>query len=142
MLHVINTNDLCTAHLILLPFLFLFPVTFPLLFHLPLSFQIPVTFPDTAPEIAIPELDGKTAKMFRCTACSLDTFFNDTAVCVRSPCHCKVYWSGSIKMSCHLMIGVLLCVGWAYMCTHSTYVYVCVSMTLYVSVCMCIHNIS
>ena len=35
-------------------------------------------------------------------------------------------------MSCHLMIGVLLCVGWAYMCTHSMYVYVCVSMMLYV----------
>ena len=37
-----------------------------------------------------------------------------------------------ILMSCHLMIGVLLCVGWAYMCTHSMYVYVCVSMVLYV----------
>ena len=36
-----------------------------------------------------------------------------------------------ILMSCHLMIGVLLCVGWAYMCTHSMYVYVCVSMMLY-----------
>jgi len=28
-------------------------------------FQIPVTFPTTAPEIALPELDGKTAKMYR-----------------------------------------------------------------------------
>ena len=37
----------------LLPSTFLFP------------FQIPVTFPDTAPEIALPELEGKTAKMFR-----------------------------------------------------------------------------
>nr|CAD7410122.1 unnamed protein product [Timema poppensis] len=27
--------------------------------------QIPVTYPTTAPEIALPELDGKTAKMFR-----------------------------------------------------------------------------
>jgi ufm1-conjugating enzyme 1 len=27
--------------------------------------QIPVTYPGTAPEIALPELDGKTAKMFR-----------------------------------------------------------------------------
>ncbi|KAF1540120.1 Ubiquitin-fold modifier-conjugating enzyme 1, partial [Eudyptes schlegeli] len=26
---------------------------------------IPVTYPSTAPEIAIPELDGKTAKMYR-----------------------------------------------------------------------------
>ena len=37
-----------------------------------------------------------------------------------------------VLMSCHPVIGVLLCVGWACMCTHSTYVYVCVSMTLYV----------
>ena len=29
------------------------------------SGQIPVTYPTTAPEIAIPELDGKTAKMYR-----------------------------------------------------------------------------
>ncbi len=36
-----------------------------------------------------------------------------------------------ILMSCHLMIGVLLCVSWAYMCTHIMYVYVCVSMMLY-----------
>ena len=27
--------------------------------------QMPVTYPATAPEIAIPELDGKTAKMYR-----------------------------------------------------------------------------
>ncbi|XP_074794226.1 ubiquitin-fold modifier-conjugating enzyme 1 isoform X2 [Natator depressus] len=30
-----------------------------------LEFDIPVTYPSTAPEIAIPELDGKTAKMYR-----------------------------------------------------------------------------
>ncbi|XP_073422991.1 ubiquitin-fold modifier-conjugating enzyme 1 isoform X1 [Dendrobates tinctorius] len=29
------------------------------------EFDIPVTYPATAPEIAIPELDGKTAKMYR-----------------------------------------------------------------------------
>ena len=29
------------------------------------SKQIPVTYPATAPEIALPELDGKTAKMYR-----------------------------------------------------------------------------
>lgn len=29
------------------------------------EFDIPVTYPGTAPEIAIPELDGKTAKMYR-----------------------------------------------------------------------------
>uniref|UniRef100_A0A8C1IR56 Ubiquitin-fold modifier-conjugating enzyme 1 n=1 Tax=Cyprinus carpio TaxID=7962 RepID=A0A8C1IR56_CYPCA len=28
-------------------------------------FSIPVTYPATAPEVAIPELDGKTAKMYR-----------------------------------------------------------------------------
>ena len=27
--------------------------------------QLPVTYPETAPEIALPELDGKTAKMYR-----------------------------------------------------------------------------
>ena len=43
-------------------------------------------------------------------------------------------------MSCHQVIGVLLCVGWACMCTLSMYVYVCVSMTLYVCVRMCVHN--
>ncbi len=31
--------------------------------------QIPVTYPATAPEIALPELDGKTAKMFRYVNC-------------------------------------------------------------------------
>ncbi|NXH12720.1 UFC1 enzyme, partial [Bucco capensis] len=30
-----------------------------------IEFEIPVTYPSTAPEIAIPELDGKTAKMYR-----------------------------------------------------------------------------
>ncbi|KAI4502800.1 hypothetical protein M0802_001844 [Mischocyttarus mexicanus] len=29
------------------------------------EFDIPVTYPTTAPEIALPELDGKTAKMYR-----------------------------------------------------------------------------
>ena len=27
--------------------------------------QIPVTYPTTAPELSLPELDGKTAKMYR-----------------------------------------------------------------------------
>ncbi|XP_012280982.1 ubiquitin-fold modifier-conjugating enzyme 1 isoform X2 [Orussus abietinus] len=30
-----------------------------------IEFDIPVTYPVTAPEIALPELDGKTAKMYR-----------------------------------------------------------------------------
>mmetsp|Transcript_29875 Transcript_29875/g.75177 ORF Transcript_29875/g.75177 Transcript_29875/m.75177 type:complete len:161 (-) Transcript_29875:138-620(-) len=29
------------------------------------EFELPVTYPTTAPEIMIPELDGKTAKMYR-----------------------------------------------------------------------------
>ncbi len=29
------------------------------------QFDIPATYPDTAPEIEIPELEGKTAKMYR-----------------------------------------------------------------------------
>lgn len=29
------------------------------------QFEIPATYPATAPEIEIPELDGKTAKMYR-----------------------------------------------------------------------------
>ncbi|KAI6188101.1 Ubiquitin-fold modifier-conjugating enzyme 1 [Aphelenchoides besseyi] len=30
-----------------------------------IEFDIPITYPKTAPEIAIPSLDGKTAKMYR-----------------------------------------------------------------------------
>lgn len=30
-----------------------------------IEFDLPVTYPTTAPEIALPELDGKTAKMYR-----------------------------------------------------------------------------
>ena len=30
-----------------------------------LEFEIPATYPATAPELALPELDGKTAKMYR-----------------------------------------------------------------------------
>ncbi|KAI1285999.1 Ubiquitin-fold modifier-conjugating enzyme 1 [Halotydeus destructor] len=30
-----------------------------------IEFDIPVTYPTTSPELALPELDGKTAKMFR-----------------------------------------------------------------------------
>ncbi|KAL3081744.1 hypothetical protein niasHS_011829 [Heterodera schachtii] len=29
------------------------------------EFDVPITYPKTAPEIALPELDGKTAKMYR-----------------------------------------------------------------------------
>jgi ufm1-conjugating enzyme 1 len=34
-------------------------------YELDVEFDIPVTYPTTSPEIAIPELDGKTAKMYR-----------------------------------------------------------------------------
>uniref|UniRef100_A0A2K5CB34 Ubiquitin-fold modifier-conjugating enzyme 1 n=1 Tax=Aotus nancymaae TaxID=37293 RepID=A0A2K5CB34_AOTNA len=30
-----------------------------------IEFDIPITYPTTAPEIAVPELDGNTAKMYR-----------------------------------------------------------------------------
>uniref|UniRef100_UPI003CDF8688 Ubiquitin-fold modifier-conjugating enzyme 1 n=1 Tax=Homo sapiens TaxID=9606 RepID=UPI003CDF8688 len=30
-----------------------------------IEFDIPITYPTTAPEIAVPELDGKSAKMYR-----------------------------------------------------------------------------
>jgi ufm1-conjugating enzyme 1 len=30
-----------------------------------LQFEVPVTYPETAPEIEIPSLDGKTAKIYR-----------------------------------------------------------------------------
>ena len=39
------------------------------------EFDIPVTYPMTSPEIALPELDGKTAKVYRavlwCKSCNL-----------------------------------------------------------------------
>ena len=39
------------------------------------EFDIPATYPATAPEIRIPELDGKTAKMFRGGAICLTVHF-------------------------------------------------------------------
>ena len=33
--------------------------------YLLLQFDIPATYPTTAPEIELPELEGKTAKMYR-----------------------------------------------------------------------------
>lgn len=40
------------------------------------QFDIPATYPATAPEIEIPELDGKTAKMYRGgKICMTDHFF-------------------------------------------------------------------
>ena len=36
-----------------------------------LQFEVPVTYPETAPEIEIPSLDGKTAKIYRFLALQL-----------------------------------------------------------------------
>ena len=36
------------------------------------EFDIPVTYPMTSPEIALPELDGKTAKVNRLFTCELN----------------------------------------------------------------------
>lgn len=41
------------------------PATPPHTPHLTPQFDIPATYPTTAPEIELPELDGKTAKMYR-----------------------------------------------------------------------------
>ncbi|KAL3223191.1 hypothetical protein MRX96_027793 [Rhipicephalus microplus] len=38
---------------------------FPARYEFDVEFDIPVTYPTTAPEIALPSLDGKTAKMYR-----------------------------------------------------------------------------
>ena len=51
------------------------------------EFDIPATYPATAPEIRIPELDGKTAKMYRGGAICLTVHFkplwakNRRAIC-------------------------------------------------------------
>ena len=53
------------------------------------EFDIPATYPATAPEIRIPELDGKTAKMYRGGAICLTVHFkplwakNRRAVCLQ-----------------------------------------------------------
>lgn len=39
------------------------------------EFDIPITYPVTAPEIALPELDGKTAKVSHFSSPPLFTFF-------------------------------------------------------------------
>ena len=41
-----------------------------------LQFEMPVTYPATAPEIAIPELEGKTSKMYRGGKICLTIHFN------------------------------------------------------------------
>ena len=40
-----------------------------------LEFEVPVAYPQTAPELALPELDGKTEKMYRGGKICLDSHF-------------------------------------------------------------------
>ena len=40
-----------------------------------LEFDLPVNYPDVAPELALPELDGKTVKMYRGGKICLDSHF-------------------------------------------------------------------
>eukprot|EP00270_Netrium_digitus_P019486 TRINITY_DN7693_c0_g1_i1.p1 TRINITY_DN7693_c0_g1~~TRINITY_DN7693_c0_g1_i1.p1 ORF type:complete len:180 (+),score=17.10 TRINITY_DN7693_c0_g1_i1:396-935(+) len=60
-----------------------------------LQFEIPVTYPATAPELELPELDGKTAKMYR-----------GGKICLTI--HFKPLWS---KNSPHFGIAHALCLG-------------------------------
>ena len=40
-----------------------------------LEFDLPVSYPDVAPELALPEIDGKTEKMYRGGKICLDSHF-------------------------------------------------------------------
>lgn len=61
------------------------------------EFDIPATYPSTAPEIQIPELDGKTAKMYR-----------GGKICLTV--HFKPLWA---KNSPHFGLAHALCLGLA-----------------------------
>ena len=60
-----------------------------------LEFEIPATYPATAPELALPELDGKTAKMYR-----------GGKICLTI--HFKPLWA---KNAPHFGIAHALCLG-------------------------------
>ncbi|WZN60836.1 ubiquitin-fold modifier-conjugating enzyme 1 [Chloropicon roscoffensis] len=60
-----------------------------------LEFDIPVTYPMTSPEIQLPELDGKTSKMYR-----------GGKICLSI--HFKPLWS---KNSPHFGVAHALCLG-------------------------------
>ena len=60
-----------------------------------LEFDIPPTYPATAPELALPELDGKTAKMYR-----------GGKICLTI--HFKPLWA---KNAPHFGIAHALCLG-------------------------------
>jgi ufm1-conjugating enzyme 1 len=44
-------------------------------YEFPFEFEVPATYPAISPEIKIPELDGKTAKMYRGGAICLTVHF-------------------------------------------------------------------
>lgn len=50
-------KEFCTLHFKILVYVFKI--------NLLILIQIPITYPTTAPELALPGLDGKTAKMYR-----------------------------------------------------------------------------
>jgi ufm1-conjugating enzyme 1 len=60
-----------------------------------LQFDIPVTYPQTSPEIELPELDGKTSKMYR-----------GGKICLSI--HFKPLWA---KNSPHFGLAHALCLG-------------------------------
>mmetsp|Transcript_32002 Transcript_32002/g.38731 ORF Transcript_32002/g.38731 Transcript_32002/m.38731 type:complete len:168 (+) Transcript_32002:118-621(+) len=62
-----------------------------------LQFDIPVTYPTTAPEIELPELDGKTAKMYR-----------GGKICLTI--HFKPLWAKNVP---HFGVAHALCLGLA-----------------------------
>jgi len=66
-------------------------------YEFPFEFEVPATYPATAPEIKIPELDGKTAKMYR-----------GGSICLTV--HFKPLWA---KNSPHFGIAHALCLGLA-----------------------------
>ena len=65
-------------------------------YEFPFEFEIPATYPATAPEIKIPELDGKTAKMYRGGTICLTVHFKPLWAKNRSatlPVHCQIVFS-------------------------------------------------
>ena len=61
------------------------------------EFDIPITYPVTAPEIALPELDGKTAKVSHFSSPPLFTFFQmyrGGKICLSD--HFKPLWARNV----------------------------------------------
>lgn len=66
-------------------------------YEFPFEFEIPATYPATAPEIKIPELDGKTAKMYR-----------GGSICLTV--HFKPLWAKNRSVNCLCILS--LSVSW------------------------------